>query len=216
KSGTSMAAPHVAGAAALLLESSPELAPAGVKTATMNTPDPLTWSLTPHAAYLEPVHRPGARMLAMVRAAHATTRAGEPSLSLREGEAGPHTVTLPASNASDAEQTYAVGVRDGIATGHPTYDPGFYDAPALADTGADTVTVPAHGSTELTVALGEDFGEDGLIYGGWITLTGAEDDIVVPFAGLSGDYQALPVLDDQGMGLPVLGVSDGAGSVLLD
>jgi len=215
KSGTSMAAPHVAGAAALLLEAAPELTPADVKTAMMNSADQLTWSLMPDAGYLEPVHRQGAGLLDMVGALHSTTRVDQRSISLGEGEDGPQTVTLTVSNDSDVEQTYKVGVRPGIATSHPTYDPGFYDAPATAELGADTVTVPAGGSTELTVTLGEDFGEDGIIYGGWVTLTGAEDDIVVPFAGLSGDYQALPVLDDQGMGLPALGVSDGAGGVLL-
>ncbi|HEX7351766.1 S8 family serine peptidase [Brachybacterium sp.] len=216
KSGTSMAAPHVAGAAALLLEATPELAPGDVKTAMMNSADQLTWSLMPEAGYLEPVHRQGAGLLDMVGALHGTTRVDQRSISLGEGEDGPQTVTLTVSNDSDVEQTYTVGVRHGIATSHPTDDPGFYDAPATTELGADTVTVPAGASTELAVTLGEDFGEDGIIYGGWVTLTGAEDDIVVPFAGLSGDYQALPVLDDQGMGLPALGVSDGAGGVLLD
>ncbi|MDN5820478.1 MAG: Fn3-like domain-containing protein [Brachybacterium sp.] len=152
----------------------------------------------------------------MVGAVHTETRIEESSVSLGEGETGPRAVTLTVSNDAETEQTYTVGVRHGIATSHPTFNPGFYDAEGTAELGADTVTVPAGGSTELTVTLGEDFGEDGIIYGGWITLTGAEDDLVVPFAGLSGDYQALPVLDDQGMGLPVLGISDGAGSVLLD
>ncbi|MGO1683233.1 MAG: S8 family serine peptidase, partial [Corynebacterium variabile] len=216
KSGTSMAAPHVAGAAALLLESAPDLAPGDVKTTMMNTADPVTWSLMPDLGYLEPVHRQGAGLLDMVGAVHTATRVDEASISLGEGEDGPQTVTLTVSNDSDVEQTYAVGIRHGIATSHPTYNPGFYDATAIAEPGADSVTVAAHSSTELTVTLGEDFGEDGFIYGGWVTLSGADDDIVVPFAGLSGDYQALPVLDDQGMGLPVLGVSDGAGSVLLD
>lgn len=216
KSGTSMAAPHVAGAAVLLLESSPELTPREVKTAMMNTADQLTWSLIPDAGYLEPVHRQGAGLLDMVGAVHTATRVEEPSISLGEGEDGLKTVTLTVHNDSETEQTYQVGVRHGIATGHPTYNPAFYDAPGIAEPAADAVTVPAGSSTELDVVLGEDFGEDGIIYGGWITLTGAEDDLVVPFAGLSGDYQALPVLDSQGMGLPSLGVSDGAGSVLLD
>ena len=215
KSGTSMAAPHVAGAAALMLETSPELTPGEVKAAMMSSADPMTWSLSPDAGYLEPVHRQGAGLLDMVGAVHGTTRVDEPTISLGEGENGPQTVTLTVSNDSATEQTYQVGVRHGIATGHPTYNPAFYEADGIAEPAADTVTVPAGGSTELSVILGEDFGADGIIYGGWITLTGAEDDIVVPFAGLSGDYQALPVLDDQGMGLPAMGVSDGADGVLL-
>lgn len=214
-SGTSMAAPHVAGAAALMLEASPELAPAEVKSAMMNSADPLSWSLSPDAGYLEPVHRQGAGLLDMVGAVHGTTRVEERSVSLGEGEKGPQTVSLTVSNDAETEQTYQIGVRHGIATGHPGHNPAFYDAEGIAELAGDTVTVPAGGSTALDVTLGEDFGADGIIYGGWITLTGAEDDVVVPFAGLSGDYQALPILDDQGMGLPALGVSDGDGGVLL-
>ncbi|GAA1490030.1 Fn3-like domain-containing protein [Brachybacterium sacelli] len=116
----------------------------------------------------------------------------------------------------DAWHTYDVGVRHGIATGAPTYDPMFYTADGIAEPTSQTVTVPAGGSSEVAVTLGEDLGENGLIYGGWITLTGPGEDLAVPYAGLSGDYQSLPVLDDQGMGLPALGVSDGAGGVLLD
>ena len=215
-SGTSMAAPHVAGAAALLLEAKPDLAPQDVKTTMMNTADQLDWPLVPDQGYLEPVHRQGAGMLNMVAAVHATSSVAASTISLGEGEAGPQEVTLEVTNDSDAEKVYDVGFRHGVATGTPTFDPAFYAAEATTAASAEQVTVPAHGSTEVTVTLGEDFGEDGIIYGGWVTLTGADDDLSVPFAGLSGDYQALTVLEDQGMGLPSLGVSDGAGSVLLD
>jgi len=216
KSGTSMAAPHVAGAAALLLEETPDLAPADIKTTMMNTADQLTWSLMPEQGYLEPVHRQGAGMLNMVAAVHATSRVETSSISLGEGEAGPQEVTLEVTNDSDVEKVYDLGFEHGVATGVPTSDPAFYAAEATTGASAEQVTVSAGGSAEVTVTLGEDFGQDGIIYGGWITLTGTDDDLVVPFAGLSGDYQALTVLEDQGMGLPALGVSDGAGSVLID
>ena len=216
KSGTSMAAPHVAGAAALMLQDSPDLAPLDVKTAMMNSADPLTWSLSPDAGLLEPVHRQGAGLLDMVGAVHSMTTVEQPTISLGEGEDGPTTVTLEVSNDSETEQTYQVGVRHGVATGPTTTDPEFYDAEGIAEPAASVLTVPAHGTSQLDVTLGEDFGEDGIIYGGWITLSGAEDDMVVPFAGLSGDYQALPVLDEAGLGLPALGVTDGDDGVLLD
>jgi subtilisin family serine protease len=45
--GTSMASPHVAGAAALLASYNPNLSPASLKATLMNTVDTISWSATP-------------------------------------------------------------------------------------------------------------------------------------------------------------------------
>ena len=47
KGGTSMASPHVAGAAALLLEAKPNTPPMAVRTILQNSADPQFWSLAP-------------------------------------------------------------------------------------------------------------------------------------------------------------------------
>src|SRR5690606_37891894 len=62
-SGTSMAAPHVAGAAALYLQAHADAEPAQVRDAMLNTADPTVWSLNPDIGLLEPVNHQGAGML---------------------------------------------------------------------------------------------------------------------------------------------------------
>src|SRR5690606_15734811 len=58
-SGTSMAAPHVAGAVALMLEADPDLTVPEVRTRLQNSAEQLPLSIAP-AAGLEVVHRQGA------------------------------------------------------------------------------------------------------------------------------------------------------------
>ncbi|SDL49228.1 S8 family serine peptidase [Tessaracoccus oleiagri] len=197
--GTSMAAPHVAGAAALLLEAKPDLDPFEVRTALTNTADPFEWGLAAGAGYIEPVHRQGGGMIDIPQAITTAVTVEDSKISLGEGEAGPISTTLTVTNDSDEEKTFTLGAEHGIATYNKINSAGtpvmqFAIANADVVFSGDTVTVPARSTATVTVTIGEDFGMDGIIYGGWITLTSETEDFVVPFAGLSGDYQALETL----------------------
>ena len=193
--GTSMSAPHVAGAAALLLEARGDLAPLEVRRLLTNTADPFTWGTLRDPRYLEPVHRQGGGLIDIPQALTTATSVSPQKISLGEGEAGPVTTTITVSNSSAEAVTYQLGVANGIATGGATDAISFYAAYADVEFTANSVTVPAGGTATVQVRIGEDFGEDGIIYGGWVTLTSDADQLVIPFAGLSGDYQALTALD---------------------
>ncbi|MCC2592090.1 Fn3-like domain-containing protein [Tessaracoccus sp. OS52] len=147
------------------------------------------------AGYYEPVHRQGGGLIDIPQAVLSVTSASPSKISLGEGEAGPITTTVSVSNDSDTAVTYDLGVRHGIATGGATYAPRFLLAEADVSFSADTITVPAGGSATVDVTIAEDFGADGIIYGGWLTLTSATDELTIPFAGMSGDYQALTAFD---------------------
>ncbi|WP_153396621.1 S8 family serine peptidase [Ornithinicoccus halotolerans] len=194
-SGTSMAAPHTAGAVALLLEERPDTAPEDVRPILQNSADPAPWSLAPSAGFPEPVHRQGAGMLDIDDAVLATTSVSPGKLSLGESVEGGHEVTLTLRNDGDSDVTYAVGEQGGVATGGNPNDPTFYGPLATVD-GPESVTVPAGGSADVTLTI-HDSGEDVLAqYGGWISFT-AEDapQLRVPYAGFDGDYQDVSLLD---------------------
>lgn len=208
KSGTSMASPHVAGAAALMLQEHSGWTPKQVKSALVNTADPLDWSLEPGKGYLEPVHRQGAGMLDMVEAAHTSTSVAEPTISLGDSAQGAHSVTVNVRNDGDTAKAYAVSTRSGVATGGSPSDPAFQVADPSVRLSSRSVTIQPHRSALVTARISEDFGEDGIIYGGWIQLTSDDEDLSVPFAGMSGDYQNVEVLGAHD-GLPALGRAQG-------
>lgn len=194
--GTSMAAPHVAGAAALVLQAKPDLDPLGLRTVLTNTADPFEWGKMPGKGLLEPVHRQGGGLIDIPQAVQTAVTVEASKISLGEGEAGPVTTTLKVTNSSNTAKTFRLGVKHGVATyGKTSSDFGFYALEADVQFSADSVTVPAGKTATVKVTIGEDFGEDGAIYGGWVTLTNDTEAFSVPFAGLSGDYQALTALE---------------------
>lgn len=207
-SGTSMAAPHVAGAAALLLQARPDTEAHDVRDLLLNSADPAAWNGAPTGDVLEPVHRQGAGMLDIDDTILSTTTVTPGKLSLGESEQGPVTETLTVENASDEDVTYELSSLDAAATtGNP-------DAPTVVQNATarvvmqDEVTVPAGGSATLDVTISPNELTQAL-YGGYVVLTPKDGEgaaLSVPFAGFAGDYQALPLLENLGtIDLPALG-----------
>ena len=98
-SGTSMASPHVAGAAALLLEARPGARPREVEERLQNTARPHLWFGNPALGFLDNVHRQGAGMLEIDDAVLAGATVSPSSLALGEIAAGTVTKTLHISLA---------------------------------------------------------------------------------------------------------------------
>ena len=86
-----MSSPHVAGAAALLLQAKPKTNSQIVRTILQNSADPKAWWGNPQPGFLDNVHRQGAGMLDIDDAILATTRIEPGKIAVGEGEAGPRT-----------------------------------------------------------------------------------------------------------------------------
>ncbi|WP_151523823.1 cell wall-binding repeat-containing protein [Serinicoccus kebangsaanensis] len=217
-SGTSMAAPHVAGAAALMLEADPSLGVADVKLKLQNSSIQLPLNIAPTAG-LEIVHRQGTGMIQIDDSilAQAMVEPGLVQLGQQlSGETSTQTVTL--TNLSDTEQVYTTEHLPAVATSGTAND-WFYDfADAVVDV-APSVVVPAGASVEVPMTITSPELPDamGPIFGGYVTFTSGEgeeaDTYSVAYGGHAADLQETEVLadmvDEDGnvtVELPALGV----------
>jgi subtilisin family serine protease len=204
-SGTSMSSPHVAGAAALMLEAHPNTPSQAMGRILQNSADPVVWGLNPGLGFLDNVHRQGAGMLDVDDAILATTYVKPGKLSLGEGEFGPISRTLEVENKGGSDVTYDLSYVNALSTGG-TITPGYFLSDATVAFGAPSVTVPAGGTSmvdvTITPASGPTFGQ----YGGYIVFTPQGDGQVyrVPYAGFVGDYQGITVLEPTPFGFPWL------------
>ena len=208
-SGTSMASPHVAGAAALLKQAHPSLPASAFRDVLENSADPAVWSLNPTLGLLDNVHRQGAGMVDIDDAINATTMIAPGKLSLGESQAGPATRTLTVTNSSNASVTYDLDHVEAIGTtGTFPADMDFWLPDTQVVFSSPSVTVPAHGSATVNVTITADPSEDNLptggLYGGYLVFQdhGNLDSVfTVPYAGFKGDYQSIVAIPNA----PVIG-----------
>ena len=198
-SGTSMAAPHAAGAVALMLEADPTLSVEDVKLRLQNSSEQTGLSIAPDVA-LEIVHRQGSGLIQVDRAIEAEIMVEPALVQLGQqlgGETSENTVVV--HNYTDSETTYTVEHLPAAATSGTANDFGYYIAAADVQV-QETVTVPANGSAELTFSVTSPSFEDEMdpTYGGYLHLSAGDGGQVysVAYGGSAFDLQDIEVLAD--------------------
>jgi len=209
-SGTSMASPHVAGIAALVLQAKPKTPSNAMRTILQNSADPKNWWGNPGLGFLDNVHRQGAGLADAIGAIEATVKVEPGKLSLGESEGGPHVETLTVENDGSSGVTFDLSHAPALATGPqnvPFTSISYFNAPATVTFSTASVFVPAGGSASFDVTITPNAGlGDRSLYGGYVVLTPQGDGQTyrVPFAGFKGDYQSIQVLAPTPSGFPWL------------
>ena len=213
-SGTSMASPHVAGAAALILEAKPNINATQMMGRMQNVADPKNWSGNAALGLLDHSFRQGAGMLDVVGTVTANATVSPSQFSTGESASGSTLQTLTVRNMSLSPASYTIGHVSGVAAGPnnigtgTSYAPtGFFDAPATVTFSRSSITIGALSQASFDVTITANAAlPDRSLYGGYITLTptGVGQKMSVPYAGMKGDYQSTVVLTPTGNGFPWL------------
>jgi minor extracellular serine protease Vpr len=170
--GTSMASPHVAGAAALVLEAKPNTNSQVMRSILQNSADPMVWSLVPGLGFLDHVHRQGAGMVDVDDAILATTKIEPGKLALGESEAGPVTVQLTVENNGAEPVVYDLSYVSAIATtGTWDEDLGFWLSDEEVEFSSDAIAVPVGQKATVSATFTPPTGPDLGTYGGYLVLT---------------------------------------------
>jgi subtilisin family serine protease len=188
-SGTSMAAPHVSGAAALYLEAHGPINGKDLRTIFQNSADPAL--AAPGVAGFESVHRQGAGMIDIDDAIEADTLITPGKFSLGEGTSEAFQLTVKNNGATSRD--YSVVHQNGrVVLG--TFPPhGVANLSAGVTISPTSFTLAAGQSQTVDVSV-TSIGLQGLLYGGWIRVNQGTTSYRVPYGGFDGDYQAIQVI----------------------
>jgi minor extracellular serine protease Vpr len=215
--GTSFSSPHVAGAAALLLQAHPHTPSNAARSILQNAAEPAPWSGNPALGFLDAVQKQGAGLLHIDRAILATSAVEPGKLPLGESQGGPALRTLTISNKSNSDVTYDLSHAPALSTGPNTFSPTFFTGFATVAFSTSTLTVPAgsQASVDVTITANPAL-PDHSLYGGYVVITARGNGAVVrvPYAGFKGDYQSIRVLAPTPRGFPWL--TKRSGNVLVN
>ena len=178
--GTSMATPHIAGGAAVLLQIHNDWSPAQVKSALVNHADLVVKDAVTGTHDVGPTLQGGGRQ-DLAAAADATTWMDPASASFGRVTPGrPSSVTITLYNPTGTDQTFSISTTkftpDTFGGTVPSiWNAGTFGRADPAITVPGSVTVPANGSTTLTVRVSA---AQGTTVQGWVNLDGdGENDL---------------------------------------
>ena len=176
-SGTSMATPHLAGSAAVLLQLHPGWSPDQVKSALANTSDRVIRDAKTGTMDVGPTAQ-GAGRENLTNAANATIFFTPDSASFGSVSASknvPASFTLTLSNTGGSPQTFSVSASTftpSTSAALIPFDAGTTSSGDSRISFPSSVSVPANSSTTLTVSINPAL-PSGTVVQGWITLTGS-------------------------------------------
>ncbi|MFF4807835.1 S8 family serine peptidase [Micromonospora chersina] len=170
-SGTSMATPHVAGAAAILAQQHPDWRAAELKNALMSTASKLDG---------QTAYQVGAgRVDIPAGLGAAVTATGSAYFGFQgwpHDHLAPVDRTITYTNTGDVARTLRLAVTGEIAGGPMDADPHADEgkpAPGVFTLAAETLVVPAHGTASVTATAHPELGAAGRRYLGEVTATDA-------------------------------------------
>jgi minor extracellular serine protease Vpr len=173
-SGTSMASPHIAGSAAVLLDLHPDWSPGQIKSALVNRADMVVTDAITGTHDVGPTAQGAGRENLSV-SADATTWMDPVSASFGKVALGhPTSLTITLSNPTGSAETFTVSVTQFTPSDFGGTVPLIWNAGTLSAgdsriTVPPSVIVPANGSTTMTVTVNSSHRD---VVQGWINLDG--------------------------------------------